>query len=576
MSLAVSASPCVAPAFANAAEPVLRVRGKAEVDLAAGWLDGHLIVSGAARDETGRPLAGAVLSLVGRGPTGTTVELAGGTPCSPLAEADKVPQGTPEERSLRTDRAGRFCVDFEGSGSGDPPNDVEARFTDPQGLLDPVARRVMVDRNRRAVELRFVDPPAAIDVDEPNAHLELGIRSEPPATASRQSLPVVLFARAAGKERLLAQLPCRLGGTVVFSLPGADLGPPGPVDLIARFAGTESFQPAETLRRISRTARVTLSLGKNPEPGDPESGIPIDIAVGSARGAVSSGAVEARLGGETVGIAKVEDGVAHVVTRFSRSPERSAALLLHYLPSEPWWLPAPPLKVEVALAPRSHWSSIAWLFGFVAIAAWLLSSWRRPARTTRTERSGTAPRARAAAVVVVEADESATGWRGVVRDAHDETPIAGAHLAIFVDEPEGPRALLRVTADELGRFELPAVAANGDARFVVSARWHATLTVRLPRRGKLEVDLVTRRRQLVARFVAWAAREGHGAKGRSEPTPGEVRQAARRLQREDIVEWADAIEGAAYGPEPVDEPVERGVLDREPTEQGEPRKPSPH
>src|SRR5262245_52086950 len=112
MSLAASALPWVAPSLASAAEPVLRVRGKAEVDLAAGWLDGHLIVSGAARDETGRPLAGAVLALVGRGATGTTVELAGGTPCSPLAEADKVPQGTPEERSLRTDRAGRFCVDF--------------------------------------------------------------------------------------------------------------------------------------------------------------------------------------------------------------------------------------------------------------------------------------------------------------------------------------------------------------------------------------------------------------------------------------------------------------------------------
>jgi hypothetical protein len=107
-------------------------------------------------------------------------------------------------------------------------------------------------------------------------------------------------------------------------------------------------------------------------------------------------------------------------------------------------------------------------------------------------------------------------------------------------------------------------------RFVVTARWHALLKVALPPHGRLEVDLVTRRRQLVARFVAWADREGHGIKGRSEPTPGDVRQAARRVQRTDIVEWANALEAAAYGPEPVDEPLERHVLNREPPERGRP------
>ena len=107
-------------------------------------------------------------------------------------------------------------------------------------------------------------------------------------------------------------------------------------------------------------------------------------------------------------------------------------------------------------------------------------------------------------------------------------------------------------------------------RFGVTARWHATLKVNLPAHGRLEIDLVTRRRQLVARFVAWAAREGHGLKGRSEPTPGDVRKAAERNRRPDIVEWADAVEGAAYGPDPVDEPVEHRVLEREPPDRGRP------
>ena len=549
---------------AFAAEPVLRVRGRAEIDLAAGWLDGHLIVSGSARDDTGRPLAGAELSLVARGSLGKSMALGAGVPCSPLAEADKVPRGSPDERSLRTDRAGRFCVDFE----GEAPVDVEIRYRDARGLLDPAARRVTVERNRRGVELRFVDPPSSLDLDAPATRVEVGMRSEPPV-ASPTTLPIVLFVRAAEKERLLAQLPCRLGATAVFSIPSAELGAPGPVELVVRFAGTESFQPAETARRLPSTAKVMLSVGRRPE-GDPESGIPVDLAIGSSRGAVGTGSVEARLGGETVGIAKVDNGIARVVARFARRPMKTVELTLHYLPSEPWWTPSPPLRVEATLAPRSHWASIAWLLGLIGIAAWLLKSWQRPARTLRATTASGLPKVRAAAVVVVEKDEAALGWRGIVRDAHDETPVRDALVSIMANEAEGPRAVARATTGDDGLFELPDVTTSSEARFVVTARWHAVLTVQLPPHGRLEVDLVTRRRQLVARFVAWATREGHAAKGQAEPTPGDVRLAAHRVRRPDVVEWADAVEGAAYGPDPVDEPVERRVLDREPPERPRP------
>ena len=565
---------CALAAPAHAAEPVLRVRGQAGVDLTAGWLDGHLIVSGSLRDDTGRPLAGAVLTLTARDSSGKSASLATGAPCSPLAEADKVPLGTPAERSLRTDRAGRFCVDFDGTAglpadtAPTPPADVEVRFTDARGLYDSAARRVAVDRDRRGVELRFADASNTLDLDEPVARVEVGARAEPPF-ASAPPLPVVLLARFGEKEHLVAQLPCRLGATTVFSVPTSELGAPGPVDLIARFSGTDSFQPAETVRRVSRVSRVTLSLGRTPEPGDPESGIPLDLAVGSSRGAVATGSVEARLDGETVGIATVSSGTARLIARFPRKPVQSLELTLHYLPSEPWWTAPPPLGVSVTLAPRSHWGSLAWLFGFLAIAAWLLKGWRRPARAERGP-SSPLPKPRSAAVVVVEPDEGAAGWRGVVRDAHDEKPVPDALVAIVAEEAEGPRAIARSTTGADGSFELPDVATNVEARFVVSARWHATLTVKLPSHGRLEVDLVTRRRQLVARFVAWAAREGHGMKGRSEPTPGDVRQAAERVRRPDIAEWADAVEGAAYGPEPVDEPVEQQVLSREPPELGRP------
>jgi hypothetical protein len=37
-----------------------------------------------------------------------------------------------------------------------------------------------------------------------------------------------------------------------------------------------------------------------------------------------------------------------------------------------------------------------------------------------------------------------------------------------------------------------------------------------------------------------------------------------------VIEWANAVEQAAYGPEPVDEPAERRVLEREPPERSQP------
>ena len=138
---------------------------------------------------------------------------------------------------------------------------------------------------------------------------------------------------------------------------------PEVLTLDARFAGTESFQPAETARRLPRTARVTLNLVRRPEPSDPESGIALDLAVGSSRGAVDSGSVEARLAGETVGIAAVEHGTARLLARFARKPVKTVELSLHYLPREPWWTPPRPLRVEAPLAAsRLHQAGVRFAF----------------------------------------------------------------------------------------------------------------------------------------------------------------------------------------------------------------------
>jgi len=68
---------------AGAAEPTLRVRGQATLDATAGWLDGHVIVSGSVRDDTGRPLPGAAIKLRAHELNGASARLPDGAPCSP-------------------------------------------------------------------------------------------------------------------------------------------------------------------------------------------------------------------------------------------------------------------------------------------------------------------------------------------------------------------------------------------------------------------------------------------------------------------------------------------------------------
>jgi hypothetical protein len=539
------------------AEPTIRVRGDVRIEAAAARTEGKLLVAGSVLDDTGRPVPNAHIGLAGESADGRVAPLPTAEPCPGPAPTETQRPGAGDGIALRTDRAGRFCVALRDESA----RSIELSFEDPRGLLERVTRKVAVDASRRAVELRFV-AASSLDLTRESHRLEVAARSPSPFVETSAPLPLALYAIAPTGAELLAQSACALGTTAFFNLPSARIARPGPLDLAVRFAGTEALQPAEARLRVLATTRVRLALSRSPASADPTEGIGLDVAVGSANGAVGGGSVEAVLAGRSVGIAPVERGSAHVVARFPREG-RSATLELLYLPSEPWWLPGEPLKVTVPLSPRSPWGSLAWLVLFAALLLWLVRDWRRPPRTVRPDAAGDASRAApAAAVVVVERDESLRGWQGVVRDAHDESPIANAVVALSAREPE-PRVLARTTADADGRFEL--AAPPGDAlSFTVSAPWHAELVCPAPPLGRLRVDLVSRRRHLLARLVRWAERRGPLGRGLGEPTPADVAAQARRVKREEVAGWADAVERAAFGANAVDDNVEREVLRREP------------
>jgi hypothetical protein len=110
-------------------------------------------------------------------------------------------------------------------------------------------------------------------------------------------------------------------------------------------------------------------------------------------------------------------------------------------------------------------------------------------------------------------------------------------------------------------------SAGPGAALEVRAPFHTALAAPMPPPGTLMLSLVSRRRTLLARFVAWASREGAWER-RGEATPGEV---ARRTERTEVATWASAVDEAAFGPDPLSEAKEQAVALREPPHN---RKPS--
>jgi hypothetical protein len=539
--------------------PVIHVRGAARVNAAASSLESSAVVTGTVIDDTGRPVGGASLRVRALGADGSAVPLEQPGPCPNAASTSSPPlPGVRAEQGVTADSAGRFCATF----ATDRAALFVVAFSDPRGLFDASEVRATVDHTRRAVELRFAPTTTTFELERDAQRLQVSTHVVAPAP-SAGPLPLAVYALGPSGETLVSQGACPVDGATELELQSNKLAGPGPVELVLRFAGTAALQPAEARRRVLATARVSLALSRAPAPADPADGVTLDVALGSAAGAVEGGSVEARLGAQTVGIARVEHGAARLVAQFPRRGD-SARLELRYLSLEPWWRPGDTLVAEVKLLSRARWVSLGWLSALAAIALWLLWGWRRPERSANA-RTAFEQRAPAAGIHLVKRADDEPGWRGVVRDAHDGRPIPGAVVALVSRVPE--RVLhARVSADQEGRFELVG-ATPGELELAVSAPWHSDFSCRAPPHGELRVELVSRRRYLVGRLVRWAERRGPLGRTRGEPTPGDVKKHGRRARRDEVVAWASAVEAAAFGHGPVDETVERDVTRQEPPEQ---------
>jgi len=558
----------VTPALFGAT-PEVRVRGSAKISAAAAASEESAVVAGTLLDDTGRPVGGATLRIRGVALDGTTLPLPALVACAREPPPGGFrPGGSARraEQSVTTDAAGRFCVSTDAGGLAA----LTVTFADERGLLDAAEEKVTIDRSRHAVELRLLPLTATFEVERETQRVQVNVRSVSALSPVTPPLPLAVYALTPNAETLLAQGACPMNGATELEFATSKLAGPGPIELALRFAGSATLQPAEARRRVLATARVRLALSRAPAAADPTDGVVLDVALGSAAGAVDKGSVEARLDGKTVGIAPVARGAARVVAQFPRRGP-NARLELRYLPTEPWWRPGEPLAVDVGLLAQNRWPSLAWLGLLGALALWLVGGWRRPERSERAAAAGDAVALRVAGVHVIQRDDEYIGWRGVVRDAHDEHPLEGALVSLVGVAPER-RVHARVSADHDGRFELSA-PSDGAVELLVTARLHSDFSCPAPPHGELRVDLVSRRRHVLDRLVRWAERRGPLGRARAEPTPGDVKRHGRRAHKDDIVEWAGAVEAAAYGPGAVDESVEQDVNRKEPPDRIEAREP---
>jgi hypothetical protein len=112
---------------------------------------------------------------------------------------------------------------------------------------------------------------------------------------------------------------------------------------------------------------------------------------------------------------------------------------------------------------------------------------------------------------------------------------------------------LRVAAappDSDGAFVLAPVAVQPGDRLVAEGPLHGALQLPPPAFGEIRIALVSRKRALLDRLVAWARRRGRPFDAQPEPTPGHVQRMAR--PGDAVKVWADAVERAMYSGGAID------------------------
>jgi hypothetical protein len=330
---------------------------------------------------------------------------------------------------------------------------------------------------------------------------------------------------------------------------------------VARYLGSALAAPAQAEIVALRVASVALSAEVVAlRSGGAELRVRAQTSAGPP-----SGWIEASEAGELVGASALSEGTTQLQVT-TRSP-LPVTLSLRYRADDPWWLPTEPIELILA-APASEaparwpWLLLLTPIGYVCLRA-LQRPAQRQAKPSRRRKAAPALGLRAATEL------ETAGWRGRVTDAHDGLPIVGARVEALLPTlratTNGPVAM----TDASGQFELPALlhALPEGARLYVTAPLHTEVERPLPPQGRVDIVLMSRRRNLLRRLVRWARSLGPpwARSTGGEPTPADIAGVALRRGELKTARWAESIQAAAFSDVEVDQTLEASLRAQEPS-----------
>jgi hypothetical protein len=503
------------------------------------------MIRGTLRDDVGAPVGGARVSVDVLSQDGKPV-LALPTPLPCSTAVGQAPRATTAaEYVMDTDGQGVFCAraaQFPSRGV------LRLRFAGKPGLA-ATSVQVPFDAERPMPSLAWDPRPDVIDLDLPQAKVSVVASSRSSAGRPLEGLGLVL---EADDGKVLARSRTDERGRATFDLASSQLSGPGQGDLVVR--AEEKAAGLLPLRAsVQRAARVTLVATPPAEAIVPRDGHRFEAVAETSRGPVSGGVIEAKIGREVVGAGAVVNGRAGVVTTFDVPSEGVLDVTFSYVSASPELRPGEALVLRVPVRPPSLWRRAPLLAAGLLVLAWLARGWRRPPRAARAQAEKAQEKPGQAAPLpafVEEVERGAKGWRGVVLDAHDQRPLRGVAVSVVARDFLGERRVIEVVTGADGSFEFET-GWDQHRMLVVEGPLHARVERALPRPGRVSVGLTSRRRALLDRLIVAVKRAG-GWGGGGEPTPGQVAKGLEEQNRQAGARWAQAVEEAAFGRDPVD------------------------
>lgn len=536
------------------ARPV-RVRGDAHLRAQAQFIGDREVLElrGRLSDDRRDPVEGATIELR----TKSGLELGDTGSCrSPRSRVYTAPDGL----KVLTEVGGEFCLRWREAPDAGA---LTLRFAGDE-YHGAAELEVSFDRARAqklATVLRLDPRPLVLDLDKEQVVVS-GIMDLAQRTAhAPRGGHVIRLLDERSDEKALAEAETSGDGKVRFTIPTATLSGPGRGKLVLKYDGDEALAPSEDEQPITRRASVRMSLIADVPPTDPGDTAVVPLRLVAPRGTVDSGVVEALVDGVPVGTGTVVDGEARLTVALDVEHRGPTTLSVRYLPSSPFYKPGPMLEVTVPVAPPSIMLRVVLAVLVVAAGAWVTVSWRR---SKKLPKLGKGRPMLTPGVHVVKSRQGENVWTGTVVDAHDGHPLAGVTVLVRAPSLDDDGILVDVRTDDRGLFAFELDTRPDGAELVAKSRSHAEEQKALPNGGTLRIALITRRRAIQRRLVNWARVRGRPYDHKPDPTPGHVREAAVLQNRDEVEQWARAVEHAAFGPEDVDEAAERDIHELEP------------